>query len=80
MDAMTVGELKANFSTVLDKVQAGETVEVLFGQARKPVAKIVPVSAGLPEKRPLGLLRGKATIEFAPDFKFSSVEDFLGQK
>jgi prevent-host-death family protein len=78
MDAMTVGELKANFSEVLDRVQEGETVQVLFGQAKRPVAKIVPVSEGLPEKRPIGLLRGKARFNISPDFKFKTTEEFLG--
>lgn len=79
MVAMTVGELKANFSEVLDRVQAGETVQVLYGRSKKPVAKITPIDAKkeLPKRR-IGLLEGKASFEIGPDFKFKSTEEFLG--
>ncbi len=32
---MTVSELKARFSKVLEDVQKGETIEVTFGRAKK---------------------------------------------
>jgi antitoxin (DNA-binding transcriptional repressor) of toxin-antitoxin stability system len=31
---MTVGELKARFSEVLEDVQKGETIEVIFGRSK----------------------------------------------
>lgn len=78
VDAMTVGELKSHFSEVIERVQSGETVQILYGRAKKPVAKIVPLSKGLPDMRPLGLLKGKARFCLDPDFKFSSTKEFLG--
>jgi len=44
MKAMTVGKLKANFSEILKEVRNGETVGILYGQRREPVAMIVPYS------------------------------------
>ena len=38
MIQMTVGEFKAQFSSILEKVLAGEDVQILYGRARKPVA------------------------------------------
>jgi len=76
---MTVGELKAGFSKVLNRVQEGETVQVLYGRAKKPVALIKPVASNLPAKRPIGLLEGKVRITFHDDYKFKSTEEFLGQ-
>ena len=35
---MTVGDFKANFSSVLKKVMDGEEVQILYGRAKKPVA------------------------------------------
>lgn len=77
MDAMTVGELKANFSEVLGKVQQGEKVNVLYGRARKPVARLVPIEEGLP-RRKIGILKGKIEYTIGDDFKFKSEEEFLG--
>lgn len=39
---MTVGELKARFSEVLKKVEKGQSIEVVFGRAKKPVAMLTP--------------------------------------
>ena len=77
MVAMTVGELKANFSEVLTQVQQGEVVQVLYGRAKKPVALITPIKEELPPRK-IGILEGKATITIGEDFKFKSLEEFLG--
>jgi antitoxin (DNA-binding transcriptional repressor) of toxin-antitoxin stability system len=78
MVAMTVGELKANFSEVLERVQAGETFKVLYGRSHKPVAMLVPFENNVPARRPIGIYDGKFSIEFSEDFKFKSYEEFLG--
>ena len=75
---MTVGELKRDFSSVLDRVQKGETVQVLYGRAKKPVAQLVPIVESLPTKRPIGILEGKAEFYFSDNFKFKTTEEFLG--
>ena len=77
MEMMTVGELKAHFSQVLDRVQTGERVQILYGRAKKPVAQIVPICEELPE-RPVGLYEGKMQFHLSEDFKFKTVEEFLG--
>lgn len=38
MIQMTVGEFKAQFSSILEKVLQGEEVQILYGRAREPVA------------------------------------------
>ena len=77
MKSLTVGEFKAQFSEVLELVQQGESVGVLYGKSKKPVAKLVPMSGSEPKmnaKRKLGLLKGKMKVVFAPDFKMTEDE------
>ena len=69
MKTMTVGEFKTHFSEVLDAVRGGETVVVEYGRNHQKVAAMVPYSELKKlEKRPLGLLKGKAGVRFAKDF------------
>lgn len=73
---MTVGELKARFSEVLEDVQNGETIEVVFGRAKKPVAIIIPVPKTTKKPRKLGALRHRGPVEISPDFRMSDEELF----
>jgi len=69
MKTMTVGELKTHFSEALDAVRDGETIVVCYGRNHQKVAAMVPYSElTQPQKRPLGLLKGKARVRFADDF------------
>lgn len=69
MKTMTVGELKTRFSEALDAVREGETIVVCYGRNHHKIAAMVPYSElKQPEKRPLGLLQGKARVRFADDF------------
>jgi len=69
MKTMTVGKFKTHFSEVLDAVRGGETIIVAYGRNHEKVAATVPYSElKQPEKRPLGLLKGKAGVRFAKDF------------
>jgi antitoxin (DNA-binding transcriptional repressor) of toxin-antitoxin stability system len=77
MKSMAVGEIKTNFSEVLDEVQKGVEYQILFGRAKKPVAKIVPIEEE-PRPRKLGILQGIASFTLGDDFKFRSEEEFLG--
>ena len=75
MKTLPVGELKAQFSEVLEKVKNGETYGITYGKKKKPVAMIVPYNE--PEKkkeRKLGILDGKCSIRFAEDFKMTEEE------
>ena len=51
MKAMLVGDLKANFSEVLEEAWHGEKVGILYDTVKKPVAMLVPYSGG---KKPNG--------------------------
>ena len=76
MKSLPVGEFKAQFSEVLEMVQRGESVGVLYGKSKKPVAKLVPITETKQEKRKLGLLEGKVKFVFADDFKMTE-EEFI---
>lgn len=77
MRTFTIGDLKTNFSQILESVRAGEEVAIAFGKKKEIVAYIVPRTARPKKKRPLGLLEGKATVKFHNDFKITEAE-FLG--
>jgi antitoxin (DNA-binding transcriptional repressor) of toxin-antitoxin stability system len=74
MKEMAVGELKTHFSVVLDEVRQGEKVGILYGRAKEPVAMIVPYNKGEQAERKIGILDGKATIEFRDDFEMTAEE------
>ena len=78
--SLPVGELKAQFSEVLEKVQQGESFEVLYGKKKTPIARIVPISdPKSKKKRKIGILDGKIKIKFADNFKMTE-EEFLNLK
>ena len=71
---MAVGELKAHFSEILEEVRQGEKVGILYGRAKKPVAMIVPYSEEKKAERKIGILDGKASVQFSDDFKMTAEE------
>ena len=78
MKTMPVGELKAQFSEVLEMVQNGESFGILYGKKKKPIAIIVPYQEhDKTKERKLVLLEGKATAIFADDFSMTE-EELLG--
>lgn len=74
MKTLSVGELKAQFSEVLEKVKAGESIGILFGKRKQPIAMIVPFRQTKRGKRKIGLFEGKMAIKFADDFKITEGE------
>lgn len=75
METMTIGELKAQFSAVLDKVRAGETIVIAYGKKKEKVAAIVPYKQLKPRReRRLGVLRGIAQYRISSDFKMTDEE------
>ncbi|MDR0314157.1 MAG: prevent-host-death protein [Treponema sp.] len=74
MKEMAVGEIKTHFSVVLDEVRQGEKVGILYGRAKEPVAMIVPYNKEKQVERSIGILDGKATIEFRDDFEMTAEE------
>ena len=75
MKSLPVGEFKAHFSEVLEKVQQGETFEVTYGKKKEPVARIVPINGSKKKKkRKLGIWEGKVKFVFADNFKMTDEE------
>jgi prevent-host-death family protein len=74
MKAMAVGELKNHFSEVLEEVKRGQKVGILYGRAKKPVAMIVPYREENKGARKIGILDGKATMQFRDDFEMTTEE------
>jgi len=80
MKTMPVGELKAQFSEVLEKVKQGESFGILYGRKKKPIAMIVPYTEKKTKKeRIIGLLDGKIDIKISEDFQMTE-EELLGLK
>lgn len=75
IQAINVGELKANFSEVLKKVQAGEEIAILYG--KKIVAKLIPEISQKKSRRKIGIWDKKGSVNFNPDFKITE-EELLG--
>ena len=76
MTRMSVGQFKANFSAALELVKGGEEVEVLYGRAKQPIARLVPVDKRR-EGGLLGCLEGVATYEMSENWNMSP-EELLG--
>ena len=71
---MSVGELKTNFSKVLEKVVSGEKIGILYGRVKKPVAMIIPYKEEKKAERKIGILDGKTSIKFKDDFEMTAEE------
>lgn len=78
MRTMTVGDLKAHFSEVLQDVRGGEEIAVAFGKKKEIVAYLIPRAVRTPARRQLGILQHKGSVTFTADFKLSD-DEFLGQ-
>jgi len=76
MKALTVAEIKTNFSDVLVRVKNGENVKILYGKSKKPVAMIIPIE-NINSPRVIGIMDGKATFTEKGNGKISE-EEFLG--
>lgn len=76
MKTMTIGDLKAHFSEVIQEVKAGEEIAVAFGKQKEVVAYLIPKSARKPKNRQLGILQNKGKVILADDFKMTE-EEFL---
>jgi len=80
MKTLPVGEVKAQLSEILEKVKQGESVGILYGRKKRPIAMIVPyLDSEKKKERKIGILDGKVKITFADNFKMTE-EEFLGLK
>lgn len=78
MKTMTVGELKAQFSTVLDQIKQGETIVICHGRRHEKIAALIPYRQITTGERPLGLLQSRASCVIHEDFELDD-EEFLNQ-
>jgi len=77
MKTLGVGELKADFSAVLDEVCHGHPVAIGYGKQKKRLAVIIPYDEYTKTvRRKLGVLKNHASFNMHNDFKMSD-EDFL---
>lgn len=77
MTQLTVGEFKAKFSEVVQKLLQGQEVVVSYGKKKEKIGVFVPYkNYEKKTKRKLGIWEGKASVSFAKDFKMT-VDEFL---
>ena len=75
MKSLSVGEIKTQFSDILEKVQQGESFGITYGKSKKLVAELNPPKMQKKiKKRKFGILDGKMKIVFADDFKMTDEE------
>ena len=75
METLKVGELKNNFSRILQRVQAGEEIIISYGKKNKKIAVLVPYDKYISDSpRPLGILKGRAKCKIGDDFQISDDE------
>lgn len=75
MKSLPVGEFKAQFSEVLEKVQQGESFGITYGKSKKLIAEINPPrKQEKKKKRKIGIMDGKLKIVFADNFKMTDEE------
>ncbi|MCQ2592079.1 MAG: prevent-host-death protein [Treponema sp.] len=84
MIQMTVGDFKAQFSSVLEKVLQGDEVQILYGRSKKPVAQITKIEEKPKKKKRIpGLYKDYGpywedeTFEFTPENLFDNMDDLL---
>lgn len=75
MRILTIGELKAHFSEILEHVKQGETVVISYGRKKEKVAALIPYRQLVSAKpRSLGILEGRAKCYLSDDFAMSDEE------
>lgn len=73
MATINVHAAKTHFSSLLERVAAGE--EIVIAKAGKPVARLTGLSSGNRAPRQLGSLAGRLTAH--PDFDAPLPDDIL---
>ena len=75
MKVLQIGELKANFSKIIEKVKGGEEITIAYGRKNEKVAVIVPYEKYMGKKaRKLGLLEKTASCQITDDFSITDEE------
>lgn len=74
MKTLTVGEMKARFSEVLEEIKQGHPVAVGYGKKKTKVAVIVPYDQYQKGVRRLGVMEKRASYRVDGDFKVIDAE------
>jgi len=77
MQAIQIGKLKSEFSSVLHKIeQNGESFVVEYGKKHKKIAMIIPYDEAYENKqtRQFGLMESKGSYHINDDFEISDDE------
>ncbi len=80
MKSISVGDLKRDFSEILNKVHSsGEKYIIEYGRKHKKVAMIIPYDEALvfKEKRNFGIAKAKGSFRIHDDFAITE-EELLG--
>jgi antitoxin (DNA-binding transcriptional repressor) of toxin-antitoxin stability system len=75
MKTLQSAEAKTHFSSILRDIQAGNEVAIVYGRKKETVAVIIPYEQWKKnQKRRLGTLEGKVSVQFADDFAMTDEE------
>ena len=75
MKSVSLAEAKTHFSSIIKDVEAGNDVAISYGKKRQSIAVIVSYEKWKKnQKRQLGALEGRMSVEFAGDFKMTDEE------
>jgi antitoxin (DNA-binding transcriptional repressor) of toxin-antitoxin stability system len=75
MKTLQTAEAKTHFSSIMKDIQAGNEVAITYGRKKETVAVIIPYEKWKKsQKRQLGTLEGKVSVEFAEDFAMTDEE------
>ena len=74
MKTLPVGELKTNFSEILDNIKSGEEVIITYGKKRESIAVIIPYEKYKKKNRiKMGLLKERK-MKINNNFKMTEEE------
>ena len=74
---MTVADFKSKFSEVISMVANGESIQILYGRTRRPIAVISAYDSGADGRRTIGTFDGIASFSEVDEGKITE-EEFLG--
>ena len=80
MKAIQVGQLKSDFSSILQQIQnEGKTFVIEYGKKHKKIAMLIPYDKQLEEgaQRTFGLLKDKGSFTIHDNFSLTD-DEFLG--
>ena len=75
MKTIQSAKAKTHFSSVLKEVEAGNEIAITFGKKKQTIAVIIPYKKWKKnQKRQLGTLEGKMSVDFSEDFSMTDKE------